>query len=169
MFKAFSLLFDYGYHPKCWKQATGAVLKKASKPDYSIPKAYRVITLLSCLGKINERITASRLSNLAEITELLHLTQIGGRLKKSAIDAAMLLIDQIQHQKQKGQITSTIFLDVKGAFDHVSHNQFLRTLKKLGLPISLITWTKSFFSNRSLRLSFDNKTQEFSEIIAGIP
>ncbi|KAI1512336.1 hypothetical protein KJE20_12980 [Pyrenophora tritici-repentis] len=113
MFKAFSLLFDYGYHPKCWKQATGAVLKKASKPDYSIPKAYRVITLLSCLGKINERITASRLSNLAEITELLHPTQIGGRLKKSAIDAAMLLIDQIQHQKQKGQITSTIFLDVK--------------------------------------------------------
>ncbi|EFQ85018.1 hypothetical protein PTT_20182, partial [Pyrenophora teres f. teres 0-1] len=81
----------------------------------------------------------------------------------------MLLIDQIQHQKQKGQITSTIFLDVKGAFDHVSHNQFLRTLKKLGLPISLIAWTKSFFSNRSLRLSFDNKTQEFSEIIAGIP
>ncbi|KAF7574104.1 hypothetical protein PtrM4_057270 [Pyrenophora tritici-repentis] len=59
MFKAFSLLFDYGYHPKCWKQATGAVLKKASKPDYSIPKAYRVITLLSCLGKINERITAT--------------------------------------------------------------------------------------------------------------
>ncbi|KAF7569241.1 hypothetical protein PtrM4_116560 [Pyrenophora tritici-repentis] len=52
----------------------------------------------------------------------------------------MLLIDQIQHQKQKGQITLTIFLD-----------------------------TKSFFSNRSLRLSFDNKTQEFSEIIAGIP
>ncbi|KAF7564239.1 uncharacterized protein PtrM4_153550 [Pyrenophora tritici-repentis] len=169
MFRAFSLLFNYGYHPKCWKQATGAVLKKASKPDYSIPKAYRVITLLSCLGKINERITASRLSNLAEITELLHPTQIGGRLKKSAIDAAMLLIDQIQHQKQKGQITSTIFLDVKGAFDHVSHNQFLRTLKKLGLPISLIAWTKSFFSNRSLRLSFDNKTQEFSEIIAGIP
>ncbi|KAF7564345.1 uncharacterized protein PtrM4_152490 [Pyrenophora tritici-repentis] len=150
MFRAFSLLFNYGYHPKCWKQATGAVLKKASKPDYSIPKAYRVITLLSCLGKINERITASRLSNLAEITELLHPTQIG-------------------HQKQKGQITSTIFLDVKGAFDHVSHNQFLRTLKKLGLPISLIAWTKSFFSNRSLRLSFDNKTQEFSEIIAGIP
>ena len=169
MFRALSLLFDYGYHPKCWKQATGAVLKKASKPDYSIPKAYRVITLLSCLGKINERITARRLSNLAEITELLHPTQIGGRLKKSAIDAAMLLIDQIQHQKQKGQITSTIFLDVKGAFDHVSHNQFLRTLKKLGLPISLIAWTKSFFSNRSLRLSFDNKTQEFSEIIAGIP
>jgi ribonuclease HI len=169
LYKAFSILFNYGYHPTCWKQATGAILKKPSKPDYSIPKAYRVITLLSCLGKIAERITANRLSNLAETTHLLDPTQIGGRLQKSAIDAALLLVDQIQHQKQRGQITSTIFLDVKGAFDHVSHNQFLQTMKKLGLPVSLIAWAKSFLSNRTLRLSFDNKTEEFSEIIAGIP
>jgi hypothetical protein len=78
-------------------------------------------------------------------------------------------VDQIQHQKQRGLVTLTIFLDVKGAFDHVAHNQFLETLKKLGLPISLIAWAKSFLSNRTLRLSFDNKTEEFSEIIAGIP
>lgn len=88
LFKAFSTLFNYGYHPQCWKRATGAILKKASKPDYSAPKAYRVITLLSCLGKITERIIAKRLSNLAEITNLLDNSQIGGRHKKSAIDAA---------------------------------------------------------------------------------
>lgn len=169
LYKAFSILFNYGYHPTCWKQATGAILKKPSKPDYSIPKAYRVITLLSCLGKVAERITANRLSNLAETTHLLHPTQIGGRLQKSAIDAALLLVDQIQHQKQRGRITSTIFLDVKGAFDHVSHNQFLQTMKKLGLPVSLIAWTKSFLRKGTLRLSFDNRTEEFSEIIAGIP
>jgi len=169
LFKAFSTLFNYGYHPQCWKRATGAILKKASKPDYAAPKAYRVITLLSCLGKITERIIAKRLSNLAEITNLLDNSQIGGRHKKSAIDAALLLVDQIQHQKQRGLVTSTLFLDVKGAFDHVSHNQFLETLKKLRLPISLIAWAKSFLSNRALRLSFDNKTEEFSEIVAGIP
>ncbi|KAH8621141.1 hypothetical protein IG631_24195 [Alternaria alternata] len=169
LYKAFSTLFNYGYHPTCWKQATGAILKKPSKPDYSIPKAYRIITLLNCLGKVAERITANRLSNLAETTHLVHPTQIGGRLQKSAIDAALLLVDQIQHQKQRGQITSTIFLDVKGAFDHVSHNQFLQSMKKLGLPVSLIAWTKSFLRNRTLRLAFDNRTEEFSEIIAGIP
>ncbi|EMD67050.1 hypothetical protein COCSADRAFT_47030, partial [Bipolaris sorokiniana ND90Pr] len=52
--------------------ATGAILKKPSKPDYSIPKAYRVITLLSYLGKVIERIIAKRLSYLAETTSLLH-------------------------------------------------------------------------------------------------
>ena len=51
----------------------------------------------------------------------------------------------------------------------MSHNQFLDTLKRLGLPISLITWAKSFLSNRSLRLAFDGQIEEFSEINAGIP
>ena len=92
-FKAYSLLFNYGYHPICWRRATGAILKKPSKPDYSTPKAYRVITLLSCLGKVTERIIAKRLGYLAETTNLLHDSQIGGRLKKLAIDAALLLID----------------------------------------------------------------------------
>ncbi|RAL61482.1 hypothetical protein DID88_009411 [Monilinia fructigena] len=41
-FTLFSKLLNLGYHPQCWKQATGAILKKASKPDYSVPKAYRV-------------------------------------------------------------------------------------------------------------------------------
>ncbi|KAF7573996.1 hypothetical protein PtrM4_056190 [Pyrenophora tritici-repentis] len=165
LFKAYSILFNYGYHPRCWKAATGAILKKPSKPDYSIPKAYRVITLLNSLGKILERIIAKRLSSLAETTDLLHSSQIGGRNKKSAIDAAFLLVDQIQHKKQQGQITSTVFVDVKGAFDHVIHNQFLERLKKLGLPISLICWAKAFLSERTLRLSFDNKIEEFSQII----
>jgi len=65
------------------------------KPDYSIPKAYRVISLLNCLGKVSERILARRLGYLAETTDLLHPSQIGGRRKKSAIDAAFLLTDEV--------------------------------------------------------------------------
>ncbi|KAF7566278.1 hypothetical protein PtrM4_145980 [Pyrenophora tritici-repentis] len=169
LFIAYSILFNYGYHPRCWKAATGAILKKPSKLDYSLPKAYRVITLLNSLGKVLERIIAKRLASLAETTNLLHSSQIRGRNKKSAIDAALLLVDQIQHKKQQGQITSTVFVDVKGAFDHVIHNRFLDRLKKLRLPISLICWAKSFLSNRTLRLAFDNKIEEFSKIRAGIP
>jgi hypothetical protein len=31
----YSKLIDKGYHPKVWKQATGCILKKPKKPDYS--------------------------------------------------------------------------------------------------------------------------------------
>jgi hypothetical protein len=168
-YRLFSTLFDLGHHPKCWKQATGIILKKPGKPDYSVPKAYRVISLLNCLGKVNERIFAQRLGFLAETTNLLDPTQIGGRLKKSAIDAALLLTNEIEVNKKGGLITSTLFLDIKGAFDHVAKNQLLERLKALLLPIPLIAWIASFLSDRTLRLAFDGQTEAFSAIKTGIP
>jgi len=134
----YSKLIDKGYHPKVWKQASGCILKKPNKPDYSQPKAYRVIALLNCLGKVSERILAKRLSYLAETTNLLHYSQIGSRIGKSAIDTALLLQNEVEVNRANKLKTSTLFLDVKGAFDHVSKNRLLEILVSLRLPISLI-------------------------------
>ena len=138
-YRLYSCLIDIGYHPTSWKQAIGAILRKPSKPDYSIPKAYRVISLLNCLGKVSERILAQRLGYLAETTELLYPTQIGGRQRKSAIDTALLLTDYIENTRHKKHIATALFLDIKGAFDHVARGQLLAILAKLRLPPSLIS------------------------------
>ncbi|TVY31857.1 hypothetical protein LSUB1_G007988 [Lachnellula subtilissima] len=68
----FKTLVNIGYHLKCWRQANCAILRKNNKPDYKQPSAYRPILLLSCLGKISERILAKRLAYLAETTSLLY-------------------------------------------------------------------------------------------------
>lgn len=168
-FGIYSSLFNSGYHPVCWRVATGAILRKPNKPDYAAPKAYRVISLLNCLGKVLERIIAKRLSALAETTDLLHPSQIGGRLRKSAVDAALLLTDEIQSQKQHNRKTTTLLLDIKGAFDHVAKDQLIGTMKDLGLPLSLLSWTKSFLSHRRIQLSFDGQKEQFSPVETGIP
>ena len=95
-FKLYSCLINLEYYPKCWKQATGAILKKDKKPNYTALKAYRVISLLNCLGKVSKCILAQRLGYLAETISLLHYSQIGGKLKKSAIDAAFLLTNEVE-------------------------------------------------------------------------
>jgi hypothetical protein len=41
-----------GYHLRVWKMAKGILLGEQDKPTYAVAKAYRVISLLSCLGKI---------------------------------------------------------------------------------------------------------------------
>ena len=165
----YSILLNTGYHPKPWKQATGFILKKPGKPDYSAPKAYRVISLLNCLGKVSERILAQRLSYLAETTHLLHPSQIGGRLKKSAIDTALLLTNEVEQNKALGLKTSTLFLDVKGAFDHVAKNQLIAILRDLKLPLSLIQWIISFLNDRLLKLSFNQNIESFKAVNTGIP
>jgi hypothetical protein len=109
-----------------------------------------MISLLNYLGKISERILAQRLAYLAETTGLLYDSQIGGRLKKSAIDIALLLTNKIETNKRLKHKTITLFLDIKRAFDYMSKNRLLITLKKLRLLLSLISWILLFLNNRIL-------------------
>jgi hypothetical protein len=67
-----------GYHPKCFKKATGIILKKPqpAKPpykNYASPKAYKIILLLNYLTKVIEKIVARRLAVMAEFKTLLHM------------------------------------------------------------------------------------------------
>jgi ribonuclease HI len=171
--KAFNQLYpkliEIGYHPRCWKEAIGVILPKPNKPDYTNPKAYRVIALLNCLGKIAEKIIAKRLAHLANTTDLLDDDQLGGRAQKSAIDAALSITHDIQIAKNDGLITSALFLDIKGAFDHVSKNQLLKICIELGLPKSLYNWINSFLIDRFIQLAFDGETQPKNRINIGIP
>ena len=89
----YKILIRNGFHPECWREGTGIILKKLGKPDYSLSKAYRIITLLNCLDKVAEKIMATRLSHL------LDMNQMGGRKQKSAIDAVMTLIHDIELAK----------------------------------------------------------------------
>jgi hypothetical protein len=81
-----------------------------------------VISLLNYLGKISKRILVKRLGYLAKTTSLLYNSQIGGRLKKSAIDIGLLLANKIQENHLKGYKILVLFLDIKGAFDYISKN-----------------------------------------------
>jgi hypothetical protein len=100
-----SELFDYlypvlitnDYHPKCFKEATGVILKKSQAVkspyrNYALSKAYRIILLLNYLVKVMEKIVARRLAVIAEFKILLYMHQIGGRRQKSAINAVIILI-----------------------------------------------------------------------------
>jgi hypothetical protein len=111
-----------------------------------------VILLLNCLGKVSERILAKRLATLTKLpdSDLLYYDQMGGRQKKSTIDCLISLVHDIQVARNQGKQSTTIFIDVKGAFDHVSKNQLLRICLNLGLPKNLIKWILSFLSDRQI-------------------
>jgi len=127
------------------------------KRNWSELKFYRIIFLLNSLGKIAEKIIAARLAYLAETTDLLHFNQINERRKKSAIDAIITLIHNIQLAKQDKKVTSALFINVKGAFNHMSANQLIKIYIKLGLLKLLYNWIDSFLVNRKIQLAFDNR------------
>ena len=95
-----------------------------------------------------EKILATRLSYLANLGGLLHETQLSGRKQRSAIDTALLLQHYIQQErnKRKGNVTSVLFLDIKGAFDHVSKPKLLAIMQQLQLPLGRIVSFRTIYS-----------------------
>ena len=67
----FISLVNLGHYPAAWKTAIIIVLKKPGKPDYTVPGAYRPISLLNTLGKLLEKVIARRLTFYAETHKLL--------------------------------------------------------------------------------------------------
>jgi len=153
----------------CWREAICAIIPKPNKIDYKTPKVYRPIALLNCLGKIIEKILANRLSYYAEKHSLLHEEQMGGRKQRSAVDTALRLTHEIQKARSKGYVSLCLMLDVKGAFDNVSKERLLNTMKNLGVLRNIIDWTESFTTNRRVVLSFDNERDDMKPIDTGIP
>jgi hypothetical protein len=99
----FRQLLTNGFHPPYFKEAISVILKKPNR-NSTLLISYRIIALLNCLAKISVEIIATRLAQIAEITDLLHPMQIGGRRQKSAIDAAMILLHEIQRNKSAKEI-----------------------------------------------------------------
>src|SRR6266545_1198195 len=81
----------------------------------------------------------------------------------------MILIHDIQVAKQDKKVTSALFIDVKGAFNHISTNQLIKIYINLGLPKSLYSWINSFLVDRKIQLAFDNKINIETDIQIGIP
>jgi hypothetical protein len=51
----FNDCFALGYHPARWKEAKVVAIPKPDKPDYSLPKAHRPISLLETMSKLLEK------------------------------------------------------------------------------------------------------------------
>ncbi len=58
--------------------------------------------------------------------------------------------------KQDKKVISALFINVKGAFDHMSANQLIKIYINLGLPKLLYRWIDSFLVDRKIQLTFNN-------------
>lgn len=54
--------FSIGHHPKPFKEAEVVMIAKLGRRDLILLEAWRLISLLSCLGKGLERLIARRLA-----------------------------------------------------------------------------------------------------------
>jgi hypothetical protein len=159
-----------GYCLEHFHMSTTVVLRKPGKLDYSDPKSYRPIALLSTIGKALESVVASRLSYLVEAYGLLPDNHIGGRRGCSTEHALHILVEQAHAAWRAGhRVASLLSLDVSGAFDNVAFQRLIHNLCKRRVPEVLIQWIVSFLTNRRTALLLQEGLSEVFKLLTGIP
>jgi hypothetical protein len=96
------------------------MLCKPDKPDYTQIKAYQVISLLNCLGKVVEKVVADMIAAYYKAAEVLHTSQIGCQRHQSTLDTVSCLIQGVHNTWAQRQLAGALFIDVKRAFNHVA-------------------------------------------------
>jgi hypothetical protein len=158
-----------GHHPPRWKEAKVVAIPKPDKPDYSLPKAHRPISLLETMSKLLEKAVAKRMQHDIVAHELIYTNQFGGRAHSSCLDAGLTLLHDVQSAHRAGLKAGILLFDVRGFFDNVNHGRMSAILENLGYPPELVRWSAAFLEDRRVRLSFNNSVSEERGQLIGVP
>jgi ribonuclease HI len=145
----FEACLQLGYHPKVFREAEVVMIPKPGKRDLTIPKAWRPISLLPCLGKGLERLLARRMATAAVQAGVVPRRQFGALPKRSAVDLAGAATHFIEQALNKGMCVTSVAVDVAGAFNALLRNRTVLGMRKQGWPTPYVKWAYSFMSDRS--------------------
>ena len=157
-----------GYSPPCWKAAIGVMIAKPGK-DGKVASDYRHISLLSTLGKLFEKVIATRLYEHFEENSFFNQWQRAYLAKKEAAEHIYRLTQSIMLAKEKHWTASVISLDVEKAFDSVWHDGLRYKLTTNGLPVKLVRLLSSFLCDRTISVRAGNVLSKPVRLQAGTP
>ncbi|KAL9570491.1 hypothetical protein ACKAV7_005379 [Fusarium commune] len=158
-----------GHHPKPFKEAEVVMIAKPGRRDLTEPRAWRPISLLSCLGKGLERLIERRLAWAAVHYSVLHPQRAGALPKRSATDLVTALIHDIEEAFARKKVATLVTMDVQGAFDTVMRNRLVLRLREQGWPDHLARWAGSFMGGRSARVRYQDTVTASSPLQCGLP
>jgi hypothetical protein len=138
LIKVFNACLSLGHHPARWKEAKVVAILKPNKPDYSLPKAHRPISLLETMSKLLEKAVAKHMQHDIVVHELIHTNQFGGRTHSLCLDVGLTLLHDVQSAHRAGLKAGILLFDIRGFFDNVNHGRMSAILENSGYPPEVV-------------------------------
>ena len=163
----FNRSFREGKFANIYKYSNVIPLPK--KGDNSDPSNFRPVSLLSNVGKLQERIVFKHIYNFLHENDLLYKYQSGLLPIHST---TFQLIDKYHHICQtfdSNQFSCMVFLDVSKAFDRVWHKGLIFKLKQNGIDGELLEWISDYLSDRKQKVVIRNASSSLLSVKAGVP
>ena len=87
-----------------------------------------------------------------------HLNQHGFRKQRSCISSLSSKTGRLEKALVDHAFALAVYLDIKGAFDHVTNECIEGACQKKGCKAAFIEWFSDFFTNRCVNFEFKGKT-----------
>ena len=163
----FNRSFRESKFPQIFKESNVIPLPK--KGDNSCPSNFRPISLLSGVGKIQERIVFKNIHNYFNENNLLNKYQSGFLPNHSTTLHLIDIYHQICQTFDNNQYACMVFCDVSKAFDRVWHKGLLFKLKEYGINGALLNWISDYLDNRKQKVVIKSCHSNTKLITAGVP
>ena len=156
-----------GQLPEAWKHSVVIpIFKKGLRLD---PLNYRPVSLTSVTCKKFERVLCDVIYDYLDSSSLLSSHQFGFRPGHSTAEQLLLAYEEVSAGVDEGRTVDMVLFDYSKAFDVVPHAVLIKKLSYLGIAGEVLSWISSFLSNRTMRVSVNNKLSSPNSVTSGVP
>ena len=112
----------------------------------------------------------NQLYNFLNENSQLSKYQFGFRPKNSTLSALIQMCDAWHASMDCGDVSAVVFLDIRKAFDSISHNILLRKMEEqFGVSNVELKWFVFYISNREQTCFVNGTTSTSKKIVCGVP
>ena len=163
----FKKSIESGKFPTSWKRAkVSCIYKKGSKKDCS---NYRPISLLTITSKVVERSIYLQLKDHLDIFNLHSPHQWGFRENHSTEDLLLHMTEKWQKALDEGKYVAVLFVDLKKAFDSISHNVLHKKLAAHGLSGNALLYLQDYLTHRNQFTIVNGSSSSDAKVEYGVP
>jgi hypothetical protein len=152
------------YFPQEWK--TAKVVPVFKKGDPTLQNNYRPISLLCCISKLLEKIVESQVRSYMDRNGYFYTHQYGFRAGYQCAHAIIKFVSRVLGDRKEKASTAAIFLDIRKAFDCVSHYILYEKLEYYGIPSKFF---RSYLGNRLHFTEIMGKSSTKARLSIGLP
>ena len=125
-------------------------------------------SVLSFFPKIFERYMYNHVVEFMNINNIIARYQFGFRQRLSTQQAIITLVNKITSSIDSGDLMIGMFLDLKKAFDTVTHSILIQKMHAYGIRGNILKWFESYLADRSQYVAYDgsNSSVEFHRALS---